>query len=298
MLNNINNISINSEDLIYGDHDKKCAPGKVFESGSCISLNVLISMAKAFNEEQEQESNKIILHKNFETLNRTKYKKYLLLHFKKHFDKKCDTHHCWLEQPFVERMHKLEKEELDKYTFRPSGTEGKFEWLSTIHLNDVMGQYEIKYSDYKWLGAVPIDFDDILQFGIKNLNFQDLINKNKTKIGIIFNLDESWQSGSHWVASFANLTEGLIYYYDSYGTHPENRIRKFLRRIAQFCKSELNIDANAEYNKIRHQYGGSECGVYSLNFILRLLKGDTFEQICEDKTPDEEINKCRKVYFR
>ena len=33
------------------------------------------------------------------------------------------------------------------------------------------------------------------------------------------------------------------------------------------------------YNQTRHQYKNSECGVYSVNFILRLLKGDSFDKI-------------------
>ena len=52
------------------------------------------------------------------------------------------------------------------------------------------------------------------------------------------------------------------------------------------------------YNKVRHQYKYSECGVYSINFILRLLKGESFDNICSNITTDAQINECRKTYFR
>ena len=52
------------------------------------------------------------------------------------------------------------------------------------------------------------------------------------------------------------------------------------------------------YNKIRHQFKNSECGVYSVNFILRLLKGELFDNICSNITTDDQVNECRKVYFR
>jgi Ulp1 family protease len=55
--------------------------------------------------------------------------------------------------------------------------------------------------------------------------------------------------------------------------------------------------SDIQHNKIRHQQKGSECGVYSINFILRLLKGETFDEITNNITLDEEVNKCRKVYF-
>ena len=53
-----------------------------------------------------------------------------------------------------------------------------------------------------------------------------------------------------------------------------------------------------DYNRNRHQYKNSECGVYSLNFILRLLNGHTFEEISKNKVLDDDINKCRDTYFR
>jgi hypothetical protein len=53
-----------------------------------------------------------------------------------------------------------------------------------------------------------------------------------------------------------------------------------------------------DYNKVRHQYDNSECGVYSINFILELLDGKSFKDITNNKTYDEEMNKNRKIYFR
>ena len=53
-----------------------------------------------------------------------------------------------------------------------------------------------------------------------------------------------------------------------------------------------------KFNQSRHQFKNSECGVYSVNFILRLLKGETFEYICDNITLDDEVNKCRETYFR
>ena len=50
-------------------------------------------------------------------------------------------------------------------------------------------------------------------------------------------------------------------------------------------------------NDKRHQYKGSECGVYSINFIERMLNGDKFEDISNSKIPDDVINKKRNIYF-
>ena len=278
------------------EHDMKCAPKLMFESGSCIKLNILIEMAKAYNEETER-SGRIKLFPNMETLNPKKYKKYLLREFKNKIQN-CTTQKCWSEQSFINQMENVSREELLKYTFRPDGPDGRFEWLNTLNINDVMEQYEKKYGEFKFLGAVPMDFDDFERFGIKNLNYKDLVNIGKTKIGVVFNLDNHDQPGSHWVGLYANLKAGELYYFDSYGTMPCKRVRTLMRRIANFSQTGMGVQKlRAEYNKTRHQYENSECGVYSLNFIIRLLRGDDFQDVCKSKIPDKKVNKCRKVYF-
>ena len=281
---------------ISADKNKKCAPDKIFTDGSCISLDVLVEMANAYNI--DNPTNQIVLYTSFETLNRDKYRKYLIAEFSKRLASVCSDQLCWTRQGFVKKMQDRMRDELTRHTFRPVGPEGQFQWLNTLNINDTMRQYEAKYPDFKFLGAVPIDFDDLPQLGIRDLNLQDLVQSGKTKLGIVFNLDESYKSGSHWVSAFANLQDGHVYYFDSYGFPPDERIRKFMRRLANFCKNDLKVaNVVATHNKTRHQFGGSECGVYSINFILRLLRGDTFETICSVPVPDNAVNVCRKVYF-
>ena len=77
------------------------------------------------------------------------------------------------------KIKQLKDKDLLENTFRPDGPEGKFEWLNTIHINDVMSQYEKKYNDFKFFGAVPIDFDDLPFLGIKDINFNELYDAGK-----------------------------------------------------------------------------------------------------------------------
>jgi hypothetical protein len=282
------------------EDDKKCSPTHTFDNGSCIKLVALIELAKAYNTDHKDKP--IKLYPNFEMLNPKKYKKYLISEFNKKMKGVCTTQECWTKQDFVKHLNAKIKEELEKYTFRPKGPEGKWEWLNTLNINDVMNQYEKKYPEFDYLGTVPIDFDDLPKLGIKNLDFNQLVNKGKTKIGIVFNLDKHNESGSHWVALFADLKKCQIYFFDSYGTEPEPEIRKLVRRIANFCKEKYNIPESkiiTDYNKKRHQFGDSECGVYSMNFILRMLETGDFEKsILSERITDNAVNQCRGVYFR
>lgn len=293
MNNNI--ISINTSEIAPKDErDRRCAAGVKFEGGSCIQLDVLIDLVNAYN--LEYSNNKIKLYGHYEILDPIRYKKYLIHQLKNKLNDKSQK--TWGNLSFVRKMKDIYREKLQKDTFRPTGPTGKWEWLNTLHIDDVMEQYENKYPDFKYLGTVPIDFDNFERFGIKNLNYSKLINEGKVKYGIVFNLDEHDQPGSHWVALYADVKKGEVYFFDSYGTVPDTRIRKLMRRLARFSQTGMgNKVLKIDYNKKQHQYENSECGVYSINFIVRMLRGDSFKQICESKIPDKQINRCRNVYF-
>jgi hypothetical protein len=62
-------------------------------------------------------------------------------------------------------------------------------------------------------------------------------------------------------------------------------------------KNKIEEKYDIRYNEIRNQYKGSECGVYSLNFIIRLLHNPDFDNIIKQQVPDDTINKCREIYF-
>ena len=53
-----------------------------------------------------------------------------------------------------------------------------------------------------------------------------------------------------------------------------------------------------EYNKKRHQYGGSECGMYSMNFLIESLKGKTLKDFESKQITDREVNLLRNYLYR
>lgn len=123
------------------------------------------------------------------------------------------------------------------------------------------------------------------------------MEEGKTKIGMVINTDEHYKSGQHWTMVYCDLIQGKCYFIDSYGVDPDPRITKFMKRVAKFIKNDLGKKPILDYNRTRHQYKNSDCGVYSISFLLRLLKGETFEDISKKQISDDEVNICRNVYF-
>lgn len=295
------------------NEDKKCAPSKKLDKNTCFTLESLQEIANAFNTYVHM---KLI---NKQPINITNDKTSLISQIDNRLHDICNDQLCWIEQDFLKVIDRDKRFDIEENTFRPEGPEGRFTWLSTSDINDVMNQYMYAHKDFKYLGAVPIDFDDIRQLNIKNLNFDDLYNDGKYKLGIIFNTDEHYKAGSHWIALYVDLKKCQIYFSDSCAMVPDDRIRELVGRIAKWCAAKhfnFHEDANGKFmitnkknniesingmdirfNRKRHQYKDSECGMYSMNFILRLLEGDTFDDYINKQIPDDEINKYREKYF-
>lgn len=290
---------------------KKCAPSKSFKDGSCFSDISLKKIVKSYNKRNNLKKIDINLPRNK-----------LINELENKLADKCSEQTCWLRLDFVKA---IEDEEIKKNTFRPKGPDRKYEWLSTTHITDVLEQYQKLHNDFIFLGTVPNDFEDLPVLGISNINFEELEKNGKHKIGMVINLDNHNQSGSHWVALYANLKQNQIYFFDSIGKPPNKRIKKFINRIAKYLyKNKFNSNISIKdalkefkgnnkntkinkmigsgfdcrYNHIQHQRANSECGVYSINFIIRLVGGESFDSVINNVTLDEEMNNNRKEYFR
>lgn len=283
--------------------DTKCAPSKKYIDGSCFTLESLHEIAKKYNN--KNKNNQI----NYEKLSKLE----LVSELNKKLSNVCSEQTCWLKLDFVKA---IDNQEIHNNTFRPEGPKKKYEWLNTLNINDVIEQYHSLYPDFLFLGAVPYDFEDLPILGINNIDFNELELEKKTKISLVINLDEHYKSGSHWVGLYIDLQKYQIYYIDSVGKKPKSRIKKFITKVFKYMykkkfNKSININniVNQKYNKyldnfdirynnLQHQYEDSECGVYSIYFILELLKGNNFDDIITKRVPDNMVNKYRSLFFR
>ena len=216
----------------------------------------------------------------------------------------CDNEKCWLRQNFAK--NKLPSNLLN-YTFAPnspsSWKKNPNEWLTSLDINRIMKQYEDKYCSFKFLGPAPIDFD--LCFSDKKCVWNELryfelkeqLTKHKRKIGIIFNIDPHYKGGSHWVSMFIDLKNKYIMYFDSTGEEIPEEITKLMNRIMEQA-AKLNIKLKSYINKKAHQKGDTECGMYSLYFIIELLENKKQPKyFMSNSIPDINMEKLRKQYF-
>lgn len=250
-------------------------------------------------------------------------KRTLVNSISKKLSNSCSNQRCWLTLDVVKSIDNPRvKNDLLHHTYLPEGPSEKYAWLSTTHINEKLNQYHKVYPEFLFLGAVPIDFDDLPILGIRDIKWQE-IGKKKWKIGIVFNLDTHDMPGSHWVSVYADLKKGSVYFFDSQGSKPEKRIKLFMNRLfknsyklrygedlpVKFIYNSRDRNRltsthhknirvmDLRYNKVQHQFKNSECGVYSIHFILKLLDGKSFDCVCNDIVKDDTMNKNRLKFF-
>ena len=182
----------------------------------------------------------------------------------------------------------------------------RYEWLSSDDIDAVEKNYTEIFPDYFYVGSVPMDFDlknetrQCVVSAICAMKLEELYKKGHHRIGIVINTDPHDGPGQHWVAVFCDIRPELEYprmtYFDSYAMHPEPEIKVLMKRWKkQWDETGIHKQGmKLTYNKTRHQYKDSECGMYCLYFHYACL----IELPMEKSIPDDVVNSFRNMLFR
>jgi hypothetical protein len=230
----------------------------------------------------------------------------------------CSKEDCWLQEIKDVSVRK----NIDEYIFAPKHppewNDNPNEWLSNIDIEKVLVQYQKKYKKFIMLGPTTIDFDSkpaelnhkCVEERLCKFSLEEYVKKGKTKIGIVFNLDKFDESGSHWVSMFIDVDEQIIFYFDSANDKIPDEMKKLVDRIKTqglYLKKPVHFKYY-DSARARHQMGSTECGMYSLFFIITMLTSksesnkkmtmkDKIRLFTKKSIPDKYVEKYRKIYF-
>jgi|TARA_B110000008_G_scaffold182056_1_gene181081 hypothetical protein len=239
---------------------------KTISSNTCYTKNALIQLKEQYNK---HHSDKITATTSKKIWNSLRQK---LDH--------CSKEDCWLDEIKEPKL----RQQLDDILFSPdrpnSWDKNPVSWLSNYDIGAVLKQYETAYPEFKLLGPSAIDYDvkpqgendKCVWNDLCRLSLQNLYNRGKRKLGIVFNLDKHDEPGSHWVSLFVDLDESLIFYYDSAMNAVPRQVSKLKREIIKQGKNlETPIHFKYMQNEYSHQNTNTECGMYCLFFNITFL---------------------------
>jgi len=230
----------------------------------------------------------------------------------------CNKEDCWLNE-----LPENERKYLTEHFFAPeqprSWKNDPNEWLTNFDIANVMKQYETKHKNFRFIGPTPMDFETrVPERGGKQCVWEELctfslkgyLEKKIDRIGISFNLDSHDEPGSHWVSMFVDVKDRVIIYFDSASNKTPSEIMDLANKIIKQGK-ELTKPIKFKYYEnypVTHQKTNTECGMYSLFFLITLLTRKTeFDRrmsmekslrlFLKKKIPDKYVEKFRNIYF-
>ena len=94
------------------------------------------------------------------------------------------------------------------------------------------------------------------------------------------------------------MSINIVFFFDSVGDPAPKEITVLVKRIIEQGK-KIGLDIKYDSNEgIEHQYGNTECGMYSIYFIIHMLEDKLTEDYIKTHIlKDEYMEKFRKVYF-
>jgi hypothetical protein len=262
---------------------RHCAPGRGDDAPTCLTLDELHVLVRQYNRKFVDNPIRIVCKGRTQLYNELRRR----LNVE-------GTDYNMLEHNLMAPVYNKVKG-----AFRPpkpkSWKNAPNTWLSNFEIDDAMKVYEGQYRDFKYLGTYPVDCPMGYRCPLSGLSISKLKRQGVRRIGVVFNLDYHYEGGSHWVAFYSDFRQKSVEYFDSYGHEPPTLIRQFMVKVAQQLGSS---DSMLIYNDRRHQYGGSECGVYSMAYIASRLGGKSAYDMTRHRITDREMFKLRDHFFR
>jgi hypothetical protein len=293
-----------------------CAPSKGKRiNNSCFNNNQVLQLCKSYNSTTKnkiQTAGRDIHHIYNDLKKRmNNIDEYLWLEDKKNTKYLSNKE---LKGIFIPKMPNEWCSDISNWRNQTNNSRINAPWLSNFDIDNVMKQYHNKYPNFMFLGTFPIDFQAYNLFGcVSNLcgfNIDNIVSKGKDSFGIVLNTDKHTQSGAHWISIFCNLKTNNIYFFNSasssYSKIPPQVIKfvkSIQKQVHQLYHKKMKFKHN---NKVRHQSSNSECGMYSIYFILSLLDAkdnsdSIFDQYFNNPTfkiSDSSMVQKRFDYFR
>ena len=184
------------------------------------------------------------------------------------------------------------------------------EWLSNVDIDQVLEQYARLVPGFRYLGTLPTDFAEHARRGGECVEicepdkFAETFRKGDLAASVV-NLDTHTGSGTHWVALMLDCRMAgspRIYYYDSTGRPPPRRWMTggawaVLIAGAPTRRMRRELLRTAKFNRVPHQRGSSECGVFAMMAIDAMIAGRSFRDHCERVMSDDDAFKQRAIFF-
>ena len=215
----------------------------------------------------------------------------------------CKSESCILKRAdFISfaKNHNLEHI-LDMF-FKPEGPSHNFNLLSNFNIDDVLDQFESKFSSRKFL-HIPFQMRDFEKVGtqLSTIDLADEFSNGHQTFGVVLNTDYSNGRGIHWFCLFGELLKDKIVleYFNSSGKEPLPEVQAWLQKNKHYLEKKMKMPCEIHYSTgIKFQSDEHSCGVYCLCYIWLRLENISPKWFNGKNFNDSLMHEARKKLFR
>jgi hypothetical protein len=189
--------------------------------------------------------------------------------------------------------------------FKPPGPANGTALLDNFNIDETLQRWAHIANDEfgKKFYHIPFQMIDFDKTGteLSKLDISDLIKKGYDSFGVVLNTDVSSGRGIHWFCLYGDLRADPVRleYFNSSGYPPKPEVQVWLeRQIINLKKSGINAEYVYATGGRQIQYSKTECGVWSLVYILSRLTDHPFHWIAQVGANDEDMISFRARLFR
>lgn len=280
---------------------------KKVKQHSCVPYETLLLIAKLYNAKHED---KIDIPKR---KSQSKLWKALQQRLK-NVCNNTNAEACWIEQPFIKNTSKYDQ--IARW-YRPkkptSWYQEERKWLNTYDIMNVMQQYADADPSMEFVGVFPCDFAKRPYPGVNRCVVQEMcdidlrrlwLTGQKKSLAVVFNTDDSKGQGQHWVAAFVGFDPRRrnfgVFFYDSVANPPQKEFVEFMNEMRQQLEAlhpRQKKKIAFEWNKVQRQRKNYDCGVFSMLFLINMMKSK-FDIVCKKMGNDDQVAKYRDILYR
>lgn len=281
-----------SKDNIVNDTNPKVQP-----DGVCININ-LVKRLRDFMISENMENSSLINTLSPEDLILNLMNKLNVI----------NERDIWKHPKIINRFGRGVSYNILKKSYKTDGPANTTNLLSNHNIDGVLESYVLKSPElygnrFLHLPFQMIDFWE-KKTELAKIDYMELKDRYDS-IGVVLNSDYSYGPGKHWFAIYVDLStlrnnnKLILEYFNSSGRMPYEQIIEYYEEIK--TKYAMKYPGIEVVLKIiveeRIQESKTECGMFSLIFIIGRIEGKSAEFFNKKNITDADMIRYRKLIF-
>lgn len=283
--------------------DSECAVSNVLETkieknqGVCINVNIIKALKDFMCSEKLEDPNIVKILGPEELILNLMNKLGVI-----------NERDIWKNEKIIRRFGRGVSYNILKKNYKVNGPSNTTNLLNNHNIDNVLETYVLKGPDlyHNRFLHLPFQMIDFMEqkTELSNVDFIKAADEYDS-IGVVLNSDFSYGPGKHWFALYVDLDKLrkdkklVLEYFNSSGRMPYDQIIEYYEKLKKewlVKYPDISVELKIVVNE-RIQESKTECGMFSLIFIIGRIEGKSTDFFSKKNISDADMIRYRKIIF-